>query len=225
MTEPRAWFLAGTDTEIGKTFVACALLHAARRDGHRALGMKPVAAGAEWIAGEWLNEDAAQLRAASSFDPGLDQLNPYCLKTPVAPHIAAAEEGIDIDPARIRAAFESLRAQADVVIVEGIGGFRVPLGDRYDTADMARELGLPVILVVGMRLGCINHALLTVEAIAARGLTLAGWIANRIDPAMLRVDENLEALRRRIPAPLLGVVPHVAGAGPAQVAAALRLPA
>ncbi|KON79339.1 dethiobiotin synthase [Azoarcus sp. PA01] len=224
MTEPRAWFLAGTDTEIGKTFVACALLHAARQAGHRALGMKPVAAGAEWIAGEWLNEDAAQLRAASSFDPGLDRLNPYCLKTPIAPHIAAAEEGIAIDPARIRAAFEELRMQADVVIVEGVGGFRVPLGDRYDTADLARELGLPVILVVGMRLGCINHVLLTAEAIAARGLTLAGWIANRIDPAMLRADENLEALRTRIDAPLLGVVPHVAGADPAQVAAALRLP-
>ena len=224
MTERRAWFLTGTDTEIGKTFVTCALLHAARANDLIALGMKPVAAGAEPVGDEWINEDAARLRAAGSFDPGLQHLNPYCLRTPVAPHIAAAEEGVHIDPARIRAAFETLRTRADVVIVEGVGGFRVPLGDRYDTADLAADLGLPVILVVGMRLGCINHALLTVEAIAARGLRLAGWIANLIDPDMLRFDENLAALQTCIAAPLLGVVPHLAGADPVAAARALRLP-
>lgn len=225
MNESQAWFLTGTDTEVGKTFVACALLHAARASGRSALGMKPVAAGAEQIAGEWINEDAARLRAAGSFDPGLEHLNPYCLRNPVAPHIAAAEEGVHIDPTRIRAAFETLRARAAVVIVEGVGGFRVPLGDHYDTADLAADLGLPVILVVGMRLGCINHALLTVEAIAARGLQLSGWIANRIDPGMLRFDENLAALRARIPAPLLGTIPHLADRDPAVAAQALRLPA
>ncbi|NMG45105.1 dethiobiotin synthase [Aromatoleum toluvorans] len=224
MTERRAWFLTGTDTEIGKTFVTCALLHAARAAGYSAVGMKPVAAGADLVDGERVNEDAARIRAAGSFDPGLQLLNPYCLASPIAPHIAAAEEHIHIEPARILRAFEELAASADVVIVEGVGGFRVPLDERYDTADLAVDFALPVILVVGMRLGCINHALLTVEALAARGLHLAGWIANRVDPAMLRFDENLAALQARIPAPLLGVVPHVNDGNAASAAHALRLP-
>lgn len=224
MNLSRAWFLTGTDTEIGKTFVTCALLHRARRDGLGALAMKPVAAGADLIDDHWINEDAARLRAAGSFDPGLDLLNPYCLKEPIAPHIAAAEEDVTIEPARIADALRQLRAQADIVVVEGVGGFRVPLGPQYDTAELARDLALPVILVVGMRLGCINHALLTAEAIAARGLTLAGWIANRIDPAMLRFDDNLAALTERLPAPLLGVVPHLAEASAAAAAENLRLP-
>ncbi|HMV17963.1 MAG TPA: dethiobiotin synthase [Rhodocyclaceae bacterium] len=219
-----AYFITGTDTEIGKTFSTCALLHAARAQGLRALGMKPVAAGAEWVNGEFLNEDAARLRAAGSFDPGLALLNPYCLASPIAPHIAAREEGVRIEPARIRTAFDSLRAQADLLLVEGVGGFRVPLGDDYDSADLARDLGLPVILVVGLRLGCINHALLSVEAIAARGLTFAGWIANRVDPAMLRVDENLAALQKGLPAPLLGVLPFREDRDAALAATALRLP-
>lgn len=224
MSGQHAWFVTGTDTEIGKTFVACALLHRARRDGHTALAMKPIAAGAEPDGNAWINEDAARLRSAGSFDPGIELINPYCLREPVAPHIAMAAEGVAFDPARVTRAFAALRAQADVVIVEGVGGFRVPLNDHYDTADLAVDLGLPVILVVGMRLGCINHALLTVEAIAARGLPLAGWIANRIDPAMLRFDENLAALAARIPAPLLGVVPHRSDADPAAAAPSLRLP-
>ncbi|HNB63924.1 MAG TPA: dethiobiotin synthase [Rhodocyclaceae bacterium] len=219
-----AYFITGTDTEIGKTFSTCALLHAARAQGLRALGMKPVAAGAEWVNGEFLNEDAARLRAAGSFDPGLALLNPYCLASPIAPHIAAREEGVRIEPARIRTAFDTLRAQADLLLVEGVGGFRVPLGDDYDSADLARDLGLPVILVVGLRLGCINHALLSVEAIAARGLTFAGWIANRVDPAMLRVDENLAALQKGLPAPLLGVLPFREDRDAALAATALRLP-
>lgn len=220
-----AYFITGTDTEIGKTFVTCTLLHSARGQGLRAVGMKPVAAGAEMINGEFLNEDAARLRAAGSFDPGLDLLNPYCLASPIAPHIAAAEEGVRIEASRILKAFEALQTQADVLLVEGVGGFRVPLDDDYDTADLARDLGLPVILVVGMRLGCINHALLTAEAIAARGLHLAGWVANQVDPAMLRFDQNLEALTRRMPAPLLGVVPFQADGDAAAAAAGLRLPA
>lgn len=219
-----AYFITGTDTEIGKTFSTCALLHAARARGLRALGMKPVAAGAEWVNGEFLNEDAARLRAAGSFDPGLALLNPYCLASPIAPHIAAREEGVRIEPARIRTAFDTLRAQADLLLVEGVGGFRVPLGDDYDSADLARDLGLPVILVVGLRLGCINHALLSAEAIAARGLTFAGWIANRVDPAMLRVDENLAALQKGLPAPLLGVLPFREDRDAALAATALRLP-
>jgi len=219
-----AYFVAGTDTEIGKTFVTCTLLHAARNRGLTAIGMKPIAAGAETVNGEFINEDAARLRAAGSFDPGLALLNPYCLTSPIAPHIAAAEEGVRIDAGRIHDAFAALTTQADVVFVEGVGGFRVPLDDDYDTADLARDMGLPVILVVGMKLGCINHALLTAEAIAARGLNLAGWVANRIDPAMLRFEQNLDALSQRLSAPLLGVVPFQADGNPAAAAGALKLP-
>ncbi|WP_298602737.1 dethiobiotin synthase [Zoogloea sp.] len=219
-----AFFIAGTDTEIGKTFVTCALLHAARARGLKALGMKPIAAGAEQQGDELINEDAARLRAAGSFDPGLALLNPYCLKSPIAPHIAAAEEGVVIEPAPILTAFAALKAQADIVLVEGVGGFRVPLGKDYDTADLARDLALPVILVVGMRLGCINHALLTAEAIAARGLTLAGWVANQVDPAMLRFEQNLAALTERLPAPLLGVTPFQEDGDAARAAAGLQLP-
>lgn len=219
-----AFFITGTDTEIGKTFVTCTLLHAVRATGLTALGMKPVAAGAEMLKGEFINEDAARLRAAGSFDPGLALLNPFCLASPIAPHIAAAEEGVVIEPGKIREAFAALSREADVVLVEGAGGFRVPLGEDYDTADLARDLGLPVILVVGMRLGCINHALLTAEAIAARGLTLAGWVANQINPAMLRFEQNLEALTLRMPAPLLGLVPFQPDGNAATAASGLKLP-
>ena len=220
----RAWFIAGTDTGIGKTFATCALLHAARSRGKTALGMKPVAAGALRIGDEWINEDAAALRAAGSFDPGLALLNPCCLREPIAPHLAAAEEGVHIAPAPLLAACDALRRQAEVVLVEGVGGFRVPFAADYDSADLAVDLGLPVILVVGMRLGCLSHALLTVEAIAHRGLPLAGWIANHVDPAMLRPEQNVAALEERIPAPLLGRLPWRTDGDPQQAASALRLP-
>ena len=220
----RAWFITGTDTEIGKTYSTCALLHAARAQGLTALGMKPVAAGAEMVSGERLNEDVAALRAAGSFDPGLGLLNPWCLATPIAPHIAAAEEGVRIAPGPIIDVLAALRQRAEVVLVEGVGGFRVPLADDYDSADLATELALPVILVVGLRLGCINHALLTVEAIERRGLKLAGWIGNRIDPQMLRAAQNIDSLCERIPAPLLGVLPWCERPDPAAHAGSLRLP-
>jgi dethiobiotin synthetase len=220
----RAWFITGTDTEIGKTYATCTLLHAARAQGLSALGMKPVAAGTEMVGGEQLNEDVAALRAASSFDPGLRLLNPWCFASPIAPHIAAAEEGVRIGPAPIIDALGTLRQCADVVLVEGVGGFRVPLAEDYDSADLAAELGLPVILVVGLRLGCINHALLTVEAIERRGLKLAGWIGNRIDPQMLRAEQNIDSLRERIPAPLLGVLPWSERPEPAAHASHVRLP-
>ena len=220
----RAWFITGTDTEIGKTYSTSALLHAARAQGLTALGMKPVAAGAEMVSGERLNEDVAALRAAGSFDPGLGLLNPWCLATPIAPHIAAAEEGVRIAPGPIIDALAALRQRAEVVLVEGVGGFRVPLADDYDSADLATELALPVILVVGLRLGCINHALLTVEAIERRGLKLAGWIGNRIDPQMLRAAQNIDSLCERIPAPLLGVLPWCERPDPAAHAGSLRLP-
>ena len=217
-----AYFLTGTDTEIGKTFITCALLHHAAQRGLKAAGIKPVAAGTD-AAG--VNEDVASIRAASNLALPPKIVNPYCFKAAIAPHIAAAEEGVSIDFAPIAAACDHARQLADLLIVEGVGGFRVPLGVDRDSADLAVALGLPVILVVGLRLGCINHALLTAEAIAARGLTLAGWVANRIDPAMPRQEENIAALAARLGAPLLGSVPHVADGGPAAAAACLSLPA
>jgi dethiobiotin synthetase len=214
-----AWFVTGTDTEIGKTFVACALLHALRRAGLSAVAMKPVAAGFD---ASGRNDDVENLLAASSLQPPRESVNPYGFKAAIAPHIAAEEEGRRIELPHIVATFAQLQALADAVVVEGVGGFCVPLGRAYDTADLAAALQLPVILVVGMRLGCINHALLTQQAIATRGLTLAGWVANRIDPEMSRFSENLAALQERLAAPLLGVVEH--GTTPEKAALGLRLP-
>ena len=215
-----AWFVAGTDTEVGKTFATCALLLALRQRGQRAIGMKPIAAGTD-AAGK--NDDVERLVAASGVTAPRELINPYLFQPAIAPHIAAAEAGLAIDIDHIVAAFEQLRPLADIVLVEGVGGFCVPLDERCDTADLAEQLGLPVILVVGMRLGCINHALLTCQAIAARGLKLAGWIANRIDPAMSRFEENLAALRARIDSPLLGVIP--AASTPEAAATLLQIPA
>lgn len=221
-----AYFITGTDTEIGKTFVSCALLHCARNQGLRAAGLKPVAAGTE-ADGE--NEDVRQIRAASSIVLPPAQVNRYCFQAAIAPHLAAREEGRAIDFAAIAGDLAGAREQADFLIVEGAGGFRVPLGvDRsgrtQDSADLAVALGLPVIFVVGMRLGCINHSLLSIEAIAARRLQIAGWVANRIDPAMSRFAENLETLRQLIPAPLLGTIPHAPTGGAAGAAEYLQLP-
>ena len=216
-----AFFLTGTDTEIGKTFITCALLHRAGLDGLKAVGLKPIAAGTN-AAG--LNEDVEAIRAASNIELPLDIVNPYRFKPAIAPHLAAAEEGVTINFAPIVAACEHARQQADLLIIEGVGGFRVPLGVDRDSADLAVDLGLPVILVVGLRLGCLNHALLTAEAIAARGLQLAGWVANRIDPAMSRQAENIAALKERLGAPLLGIVPHLPGSDPAAAAGYLGLP-
>lgn len=216
----RAFFVTGTDTGVGKTHVTCALLHATRRLGLTAVGMKPIAAGVE---ADGRNDDVVQLLAASSMRPPLEWVNPYLYAPPIAPHIAAAEAGRPIEIPVIHQAFERLRSLVDVVWVEGVGGFQVPLDDHTDTADLAQALALPVVLVVGMRLGCLNHALLTTAAMANRNLTLAGWVANRIDPAMARFEANLETLQTRLNAPLLGVIPH--GASSEQAASALRLSA
>ena len=216
---PHAWFITGTDTEVGKTFATCALLHVLKRQGVRAIGMKPIAAGVD-AAGK--NDDVESLVAASGIDAPRPLVNPYLFAPPIAPHIAARETGEHIDIERIAAAFDALCEQADAVLVEGVGGFCVPLDAQRDTADLARRLGLPVILVVGMRLGCINHALRSAQAIAAAGLQLAGWIANRIDPAMSRWEDNLSALQARLPAPLLGVIPPCST--PEAAAHILRLP-
>lgn len=212
-----AWFVTGTDTGVGKTLVTAAMLHVVRRQGRTAAGMKPVAAGCEFVGGTWRNEDVEILRAASS--PGADgpDTHPYVLRAAIAPHIAAEQEGITIEPDRLVRAFEALRARADVVVVEGAGGWLVPLDDSTTLADLATTLRLPVVLVVGMRLGCLNHALLTREAIRSRGLAFAGWVANRIDPGMPAYAENLASLRSRLDAPMLGEIPHLAAPDPARI--------
>lgn len=215
-----AWFVTGTDTEVGKTFVTCALLHVLRNQGVSALGMKPVAAGTD---AQGKNDDVEALIAASGTQAPHELINPYLFQPAIAPHIAAAEEGRAIDIETIVTAFNALRGMADAVLVEGVGGFCVPLGPDCDTADLAEKLKLQVILIVGMRLGCINHALLTQQAIAARRLKLAGWIANRIDPDMSRFEGNLETLTKRISAPLLGIIP--ANSTPEKAAELIRLPA
>lgn len=221
MHRPQAYFVTGTDTGVGKTFATCALLHAARRQGMRTLAMKPIAAGVDADGG---NEDVQRLIAASSVKAPPALVNPYCFAAAVAPHIAAAAERRTIEPDVIVAACARLAAQADLLLVEGVGGFRVPLGVNFDTADLAGRLGLPIILVVGLRLGCLNHALLTAEAIAARGLSLAGWIGNRVDPDMPHWRDNVTALRDRLPAPLLGTLPWLDDGDPAALASLLSWP-
>lgn len=213
MNAPLSVFVTGTDTEIGKTLVSAALLRGFSRAGLRAAAMKPVAAGAFERDGVWHNEDADQLDAAASVLLPAAIRTPFLLREPAAPHIAAALENVSLDIPHIVACHAKALTLADVVVVEGVGGFRVPLTDAHDTADLALALNLPVVLVVGMRLGCISHALLTAEAIAARGLKLAGWVANRVDPSMHFADENIATIRawldRHHDAPLIGVVPHL----------------
>lgn len=197
------YFVTGTDTGVGKTRVSCALLHAFAAQGLRVAGMKPVAAGCD-DAGR--NEDVQQLRAASNVLASLGQINPYSFLHAIAPHIAARNAGVRIELARILTSYRELASQADVVIVEGIGGFKVPLNEREDSAGLAQQLALPVILVVGMRIGCLNHALLTAAAIEGCGLKPAGWVANVLQPDMPALADNIAALELRLNAPLLGVV-------------------
>ncbi|MCC2675457.1 MAG: bioD [Ramlibacter sp.] len=201
-------FVTGTDTGVGKTLVSAALLHALARRYPRVAGMKPVAAGIVRVSDRWASEDVLALRAAStsSVPPELD--NPVLLPDPLSPHIAAARAGVRIDINEIVRRLRALELRTDAVVVEGAGGFHVPLSDTETGADLAQALALPVVLVVGLRLGCLNHAALTAEAIRARGLALAGWVANRIDPAMQAQDDNIEWLRRRLGAPLLADLPH-----------------
>lgn len=207
-----ACFVTGTDTEIGKTLISSAMLHALTRQGIRAAGMKPVAAGAEERDGVWHNEDVDRLNAAGNveLDPGI--VTPYLWREPIAPHIAAQRAGVQMFSSRILQAYAEIEKACDAVVVEGVGGFCVPLSDYLDTADLALELGLPVVMVVGLRLGCLNHALLTVQAISAQGLELAGWVANTVDADMPYMQENIDTLRRRLSAPLLGHVPRLAPA-------------
>lgn len=198
-----AYFITGTDTGVGKTYVTCKLIRDYVAQGYKVIGMKPVAAGEDFVNSAWVNDDVLMLEAASNVKAPRELVNPYSFKEAVAPHIAAEKHGVEIDISLIKQAFEQLSKLADIVIVEGAGGFLVPLNSRQTMADLAVALNVPVILVVGMRLGCINHSLLTVEAIAARNLTLHGWVANQIDPNMQMLAENESTLDAHIKAPKL----------------------
>lgn len=217
-------YVTGTDTGIGKTLASCALLHALRAHGLRAVGMKPVASGCEKIDGEWRNADALALQEAGEGGIAYADINPFALEHPLAPELAARDAGIEVSLPPILAAHARLAAHADALIVEGVGGWAAPLSASLMQADLVRALRVPVLLVVGLRLGCINHALLSARAIAADGAYLAGWIASHVDPEMERVDDNIAMLRARMPAPCWGVLPHVPDADPAQLASRLRIP-
>jgi len=221
----KGFFVTGTDTEIGKTAITAGLTHLGASIGLRSAAIKPLAAGQEMVGDRWINEDVLRLRAASNLELTDAQVGPLQLRTPCAPHIAARLEGITIGREALLEAVRQTLKIADIGFVEGVGGFRVPLTVGWDTADMAVDLHLPVILVVGMRLGCINHALLTVEAIRRRGLHLAGWVANTVDPLMPHVEDNLVALSTEIEAPCWGLVPRLPDPTPAAVAAHLSLSA
>jgi dethiobiotin synthetase len=220
-----AFFITGTDTEIGKTTVTAGLTFLGARLDLRSVAIKPLAAGQEFVDGRWVNDDVRHLRAASNVALTDQQVGPLQLRTPCAPHIAAQREGLRIERAPLLAAVRQTLALVDIGFVEGVGGFRVPLIDGWDTADMAVDLDLPVIVVVGMRLGCINHALLTAEAIRSRGLHVAGWVANTVDPAMPYVEDNLAALVAGLKVPCWGQIPRLQNPSPAAVAAHLNLDA
>lgn len=222
----KGFFVTGTDTDAGKTRISAALLHALAQAGWRSAGFKPVAAGTSLLDGpesQRVNDDVRALRNASA--PALRlsdaEVGPFQFDAACAPHIAAALQGQHIDRAALLSAARTLAARADALVVEGAGGFCVPLGDDWDSTDLAADLQLPVLLVVGLRLGCINHALLTAEAIRARGLRLAGWVGNCIDPNMPWRDENIATLRQRFDrqaTPCLGIIPWLADPSPAAVA-------
>ena len=203
-------FVTGTDTGIGKTLVSAALLHALGRHYPRVVGMKPVAAGTELIGGIQANDDVLALRTASTCQVPDALDNPVLLADPLSPHIAAARAGVEISIAHLVACHRQLLERADAVVVEGAGGFMVPLSATETGADLAQALGLPVVLVVGLRLGCLNHALLTALAIRARGLTLAGWVANHVDPNMLAQADNITFLQQQLHAPLLASIAYQA---------------
>jgi dethiobiotin synthetase len=216
-------FVTGTDTNCGKTEIVLALMDAMRQCGLAVLGMKPVASGCEPTPKGPRNEDAQRILAQGSREVPYELVNAYAFEPPIAPHIAAGQVGVEIDPRVIRARAEQLAAECEILVIEGVGGWRVPLGPALCVSDLPIALGLPVILVSGMRLGYINHSLLTAESIRASGAGLAGWIANQIDPDMLVREENLATLQALIEAPCLGTVPWMESPNPRQIAKHLDL--
>ncbi len=205
----RGFFITGTDTDAGKTWVTAGVLTALAAHGHTTAAMKPVSAGCVETAGGLRNGDALILQRHATLNLPYAQINPYAYAAPIAPHIAATRLGQRIEIAPIKAIFDDMAQRVDYVVVEGAGGWRVPLNERETIADLAYALGLPVILIVGMRLGCLNHALLSCESIIRQGVPLAGWVANSAIPEFPERQENIDTLRERINAPLLGVVPYL----------------
>jgi dethiobiotin synthetase len=217
----RGYFVTGTDTGVGKTRVAAGLLAAFSQRGLRTVGMKPVASGAVMTANGLRSDDALTLQAAANLRRPYDLINPYVFAPGIAPHLAAAEVGEEIRLPVIGAAFRELCEGADLAVVEGVGGWHVPLSAAASLPDLVRSLELPVVLVVGLRLGCLNHALLTARAVRADGLKLTGWIANAIDSGFERTEANLASLEQRLDAPLLGRLPHVPAAATGELGAVL----
>jgi len=209
MATAQGYFVTGTDTGVGKTWATLGLMGALKARGLTVAGMKPVASGCRTTPAGLRNPDAELIGKEASQAFPYEMVNPYAYAPAIAPHIAAGDAGGAIELSRILAAHQNLVAGADFIVVEGVGGWRVPLNDHQGIADLARCLAHPVLLVVGLRLGCISHALMTAETIAADGVVLAGWIANQLDPAYERSSETVESLRRRLPAPLLGQLPWI----------------
>lgn len=220
-----AYFVAGTDTGVGKTLVTAALVTLARSRGLPAVGLKPVAAGAEYLAGQWSNDDALMLQAAGDCALDYGEVNPVLLRAPLAPHLSAELEGRALTLAPLLEHCRSILARPLApVFIEGAGGLLVPLNPRESLADLPVALALPVILVVGLKLGCLNHAALTAEALAARGLKLAGWVGSAVDPAMAERDANVAWLHRTLPAPCWGIIPPLPSPIAAEAARYLTLP-
>ncbi len=204
----RGWFVAGTDTGVGKTLVAATLIHLLAKRGDRVVGMKPVASGCHSTEHGLRNNDAQMLMAAANVDAEYVDINPYAFQPPISPHLAAQEVGIKIELENVFKHFEILKQKSETIVVEGVGGWMAPLGHVITNEHLAKALGLPVVLVVGLRLGCISHALLTVRAIEAAGVALAGWIANTTDPGQERIEETVTTLSQRLSAPMLGQIPY-----------------
>jgi len=217
----QAYFITGTDTEIGKTHATCALLARATQDGLRAVALKPVAAGTD-VDGE--NDDVRRLMAASNVALDARSINPWLLTEPISPHIAARHAGIEITLPPITASFHAASARTDLVLVEGVGGLYAPLSETLSQPDLIRALSIPVILIVGLRLGCLNHAFLTVAALKHEGCRVAGWIGNLVDPAFQAQTDNIDTLRQRIEAPCLGILPFDPNATLGSLASVICLP-
>lgn len=205
---PKHVFVTGTDTEVGKTRITTGLMAVLQQQGLKTVGMKPIASGCEWLDGQWQNEDALAMMAQSNVSLPYTLVNPYAFEPAIAPHIAAEQVNTEVSSAQIKQQFEQIKQQADAVVVEGAGGWLVPINGAETMADLAAVLGLPVVLVVAVKLGCINHALLSVESIERRGLKLVGWVANHLD-AQNESSQIIDTLKRYIKAPCLGVVPRL----------------
>lgn len=219
----KGFFVTGTDTEVGKTSISAGLSHAFALHGQSVVALKPVSAGQDFIGGRWLNDDVERLRVAGNIRLTSAEVSVLQLRTACAAHLAAQLDGLTIDREPLLHAIDIVGSRAEVALVEGVGGFRVPLNNKWDTADLAVDLGLPVILVVGLRLSCINHSLLTAEAIHGRGLSLAAWVGNTVDGDQHHVSDNLSALRSGLDAPCLGHIPRLARADSSVIAKYLTI--